>query len=261
MKDRVRKDIGAKGQLKDWSSIDWGTVKRRVKNLRQRIYRATQDGEWNKVRSLMKLMLRSYSNMLLSVRRVTQENRGKKTAGVDGQTVVTPAERVKLTNEMLDYSLWKAKPVKRVYIAKANGKRRPLGMPTIKNRVSQAIVKNALEPHWAARFEANSYGFRPGRSCHDALEQCWIRLQKGKDTWTLDADIEGAFNNISHGYILKAIGKIPGRELIKQWLKAGYVEEEVFHSTESGVAPGGHRSYCPSYPTVACGARSQIEFG
>src|SRR4028119_39165 len=122
-------------------------------------------------------MLRSYSNRLLSVRRVTQENKGKQTAGIDGQTALTPEERVKLVRESKEYTLWKVKPTRRVYIPKANGKQRPLGIPTIKNRVAQAIVKNALEPSWEALFEANSYGFRIGRSCHDAIEQCFLRLQ------------------------------------------------------------------------------------
>ena len=187
----------------------------------------------------MKLMIHSYSNLLLSVRRVTQENQGKNTAGIDGQTATTPTQRVKLVKEMLTHSLWKAQPTRRIYIPKANGKKRPLGIPTIKNRIAQAIIKNALEPAWEARFENNSYGFRPGRNCQDAIQQCHQRLRKGMDSWLLDADIKGAFDHISHKYILKTIGYVPGRELIKQWLKAGYVEAEIFKATDSGTPQGG----------------------
>ncbi|WP_179050798.1 reverse transcriptase N-terminal domain-containing protein [Nostoc sp. TCL26-01] len=123
MKDRVKKDIGTKEPFQDWSTINWKAVKKRIRNLRQRIYRATQSQQWNRVRSLMKLMLRSYSNLLLSVRRVTQENQGRKTAGIDKQTALTPKARVRLLRDMETYQLWKAKPTRRVYIPKSNGKR------------------------------------------------------------------------------------------------------------------------------------------
>lgn len=239
-KDRVQQDIGPGGQLEDWHAIDWQAVHKRVRNLRQRIFRATQKGQWNQVRSLTKLMLRSFSNLLLSVRKITQENQGKATPGVDRQIVATPQSRVRLVRDMLKHQTWRTRPARRVYIPKADGKQRPLGILTVKNRVAQAIVKNALEPICEARFETHSYGFRPGRSCHDAVEQCWSRLnRRSKDRWVLDADIKSAFGTINHNFILAALGFLPGKALIKEWLEAGYLEEATFHDTTTGVQQGG----------------------
>ncbi len=188
----------------------------------------------------MKLMLRSYSNLLSSVKKVTLENKGRKTPGIDGQIVLTPKARARLVRQMLNIKAWLVRPGKRVYIPKAGGKQRPLGILTVKNRVAQAIVKNALEPSWEARFEPNSYGFRPGRGCHDAIVQCWIRLnRKTTHKWVLDADVRAAFDQIDHSFVLKRLGNVPGRELIKQWLKAGYVDSDFFHATSAGTQQGG----------------------
>src|SRR5438132_5258006 len=147
----------------DWHAIDWRKADRIVRNLRQRIFRASQANDLRRVRSLQKLMLRCYSNTLLCVRRVTQVNAGKFTPGVDRLVVKTPAARGALVDRLTTTQPWRAHPARRVYIPKSNGKQRPLGIPTVTDRALQARVKNALEPEWEARFEGTSYGFRPGR--------------------------------------------------------------------------------------------------
>ncbi len=149
------------GDVLDWHAIDWKRVYRTVKNLRQRLFRASREGDLRRVRSLQRLMLRCTANVLDSVRRVTQVNQGKQTAGVDQVVTTTPEERGALCRKLLSLELHKVHPVRRVSIPKKKGKR-PLGIPTIADRCVQAMVKNALEPFWEARFEGISYGFRPG---------------------------------------------------------------------------------------------------
>jgi RNA-directed DNA polymerase len=187
-------------------------------------------------------MLRSHSNILMSVRRVTQDNAGKNTPGVDKVLVKTPAARGRLVDLLATMQPWRASPVRRVYIPKKSdsSKLRPLGIPTILVRCLQAMVKNVLEPEWEAVEEGSSYGFRPGRGCQDAIAKIYSLARPNKrKKWVVDADIKGAFDNICQDFILKTIGEVPGRALILQWLQAGYLEDGRYHDTPTGTPQGG----------------------
>ena len=232
---------GPEDEPADWLSIDWQTVEQDVRRLRQRIFTATQAGDLKRVRNLQKLMLRSRANTLLSVRRVTELNAGRKTAGIDGKVVLLSSVKIELADWVQHRSEpWQARQVRRVYIPKKGGKR-PLGIPVIVDRVLQARVVNALEPEWEARFEPKSYGFRPGRGCHDAIEAIF-NVAKGanpKRRWALDADLAAAFDRIDHQQLLHQLGTFPARGLIAGWLKAGVVEKGRFAPTEEGTPQGG----------------------
>jgi RNA-directed DNA polymerase len=227
----------------DWRQVDWRRVEGDVRRLRQRIFTASKAGDLRKVRSLQKLMLRSWSNTLLGVRRVTERNAGRLTAGVDGEVVLTPEAKAKLAERIQHQAEpFKALPVRRVYIPKPGSrKRRPLGIPVIADRAQQARVVSALEPEWEARFEPRSYGFRPGRGCHDAIQAIY-QATKGKSPrrrCVLDADLALAFDRIGHDHILRMLGTFPARGMVAQWLKAGVVEQGRLHRTEDGVPQGG----------------------
>jgi RNA-directed DNA polymerase len=172
---------GPDGAPLEWDQINWRSVERDVLRLRRRIFAAERAGDAARVASLQKLMLRSRSNVLVSVRRVTEHNAGRVTAGIDGKVVLTCPDRAELA-ECLHRctSPWQTRPVKRVYIPESGGKRRPLGIPVIADRAQQNRVRNALEPQWEARFESRSYGFRPGRGCHDAIGAVY-QIAKGKN--------------------------------------------------------------------------------
>ncbi len=225
-----------------WRRIDWRQAEADVRRLRQRIFTASKAGDLARVRRLQKLMLRSRANTLLSVRRVTERNAGRLTAGVDGEVVLTPEAKMQLVDRVQQNTEpFKAMPVRRVYIPKPGGKRRLLGIPVIIDRVHQARVVNALEPEWEARFEPRSYGFRPGRGCQDAIQAVHATAsgKSAKRLWALDADLASAFDLIAHDHIQTMIGAFPARGMIRAWLKAGVVEQGRLHRTEDGVPQGG----------------------
>jgi len=233
---------GPEDESVEWDAVDWRAAEQDVRRLRQRIFAATRAEDWKTVRNLQKLMLRSRADALVSVRRVTEVNAGRKTAGVDGQVVVMDQHKAELADWVQHRaSPWSPRPVKRVYVPKSNGRRRPLGIPVIADRALQALTVNALEPEWEARFEPKSYGFRPGRGCHDAIVAIHTTASRkdAKRLWVLDADLAAAFDHLNHDHILKSLGTFPARELVRQWLTAGVVEAGRFTPTDEGAPQGG----------------------
>jgi RNA-directed DNA polymerase len=225
-------------EITSWPGIPWPQVEARVHTLQRRIYRAEQQGQRRKVKSLQRLLMRSTSAKLLAVRRVTQDNQGKKTPGIDGVASLEPEERCLLVQ---DLNLGRpAQPVRRIWIPKpGTEEKRPLGIPTLADRAAQALVLLVLEPQWEARFEPNSYGFRPGRSCHDAIEAIFSAI-KHKAKSVLDADIAKCFDRINHRALLDKIDTFPLlRCVIKGWLKAGVMDGGQLFPTEAGTPQGG----------------------
>jgi RNA-directed DNA polymerase len=226
-----------KRHTEGWQTLPWNDIQGNVYRLQRRIYQAALRGDWQGMHNLQRLLLCSWSARCLAVRKVTQDNRGKRTAGVDGVASLTAEERIELVDELRKLSQ-KADPVRRIYIPKSNGEQRPLGIPTMRNRALQALVKLALEPEWEAQFEPNSYGFRPGRSAHDAIEAIYnfIRL---KPKFVLDADIEKCFDRINHEKLLEKLRTIPILEkLIRGWLKAGIIDQDEKIFPETGTPQG-----------------------
>ncbi|WHH60972.1 group II intron reverse transcriptase/maturase [Petroclostridium sp. X23] len=223
-----------------WKLIDWFHVNRYVEKLQQRIYRAECLGDKRKVRNLQRLLVRSKAMLMVSIKRVTQINKGKKTAGVDGEIALSNEDRLKLFYDLskLDIEKHNPKPSHRTYIKKKNGKLRPLSIPTLRDRIYQNIIKGALEPQWEARFEPISYGFRPKRGCHDAIARIFLSCCRGNKRWIFEGDFKGCFDNLNHDYIMEQIKEFPYGKLIGKWLKAGYVDDGVFNETEFGSGQG-----------------------
>lgn len=219
-----------------WHSIDWETCHLKVRRLQVRIAKAAKNQQWRKVKTLQRMLVRSFSAKAIAVKRIT-ENRGRKTAGVDGETWDTPLSKWKAIGRLKRQG-YQPKPLRRVYIPKANGKRRPLGIPTMLDRAMQALHLLALEPISETTADRNSYGFRPQRSTADAIEQLFVNLsRKHSAQWVLEGDIKGCFDNISHDWL---INNVPMDKLVlRKWLKAGYMESNSLHPTEQGTPQGG----------------------
>lgn len=238
-----------------WHSIDWRHVHVTVRRLQVRIAKATLDGNWRRVNSLQRFLVRSFCGKALAVKRVT-ENQGKRTPGIDRVVWDTPEAKARAI-ESLNRHGYKPLPLRRVYIPKSNGKMRPLGIPTMRDRAMQALYLLALEPVSESLADRNSYGFRPHRSTADAIEQCFTSLsQRSSAKWVLEADIKGCFDHISHDWLTANIPM--DKAVLSKWLSAGYFESGRFLPTQEGTPQGGIIS--PTLANMALdGLEAQLE--
>jgi len=219
-----------------WNFIPWDKVKSIVRSLQRRIAKAISEGYRNKAKALQWLLTHSYAAKLLAVKRVT-ENSGKNTPGVDGVLWKSPTIKLKAAKS-LSRKGYIVKPLRRVYILKKNGKQRPLGIPTMKDRAMQALFLSALDPVSETTADLCSYGFRRKRSCHDAIERCYIHLSRNDSaTWILEGDIKGCFDNISHDWIINNI--LTDKVIVTKWLKAGFIDKNKLYPTKEGTPQGG----------------------
>lgn len=220
----------------EWHGINWSAVNRNVRRLQVRIVKAVKAGKWRLVKNLQRLLAHSLSGRCLAVRRVT-ENKGKRTSGIDKDVWDTPEKKMKAVYD-LSRTNYRPKPLRRIYIPKSNGKKRPLGIPTMKDRACQALHLLGLDPISETQADRNSYGFRRDRSTMDANAQCYLVLcRKTSAKWVLEGDIKSCFDKISHDWLLDNIPT--DKKVLKKWLKAGYMEKEVFNLTEEGTPQGG----------------------
>src|SRR2546423_2927705 len=220
----------------DWHAIDWESANHTVRRLQARIVKATKEERWGKVKALQRLLTHSFSGKALAVRRVT-ENQGKNTPGVDRIIWNTPHKKINAIYSLRQRD-YHPQPLRRIHIPKKNGKKRPLGIPCMKDRAMQALYLLALDPIAEVTSDPNSYGFRQERSPADAIEQCFTALSRQNSAqWILEADIKSCFDQISHEWLLTSIPM--EKVILKKWLKAGFIEKDVLHATEEGTPQGG----------------------
>src|SRR5439155_13246849 len=219
-----------------WRTIDGSAVQRTVRRLQARIVKATQEGRWGKGQVLQRLLTHSFSGKALAVRRVT-ENQGKKTAGVDKDIWDTPDKKAQAVHTLKQRG-YHPQPLRRVYIPKSNGRRRPSGIPAMFCRAMQALYLLALNPIAETAGDRNSYGFRPERSAAYAIEQCFNVLSHDYSAqWVLEGDIKSCFDGISHPWLEAHIPM--DKSMLHKWLKAGYIDKQIFYRTEEGTPQGG----------------------
>lgn len=234
-----------------WHSIDWVRVHRTVRALQVRIAKAVKEQDWRRVKALQRFLVRSFAGRALAVKRVTG-NTGKRTPGVDGATWSTPEAKTEAILSLKRRG-YQPRPLRRVHIPKSNGKTRPLGIPTMKDRAMQALYLLALEPISETLADRNSYGFRPARCTADAIGQCFLVLsRKTYAEWILEGDIRGCFDNINHDWLLAHVPT--DKAVLRKWLKAGYIERRRLFPTEAGTPQGGIIS-----PTLANMALDGLE--
>jgi RNA-directed DNA polymerase len=261
----------ASHDAENWHSIDWAKAHRIVRRLQARIVKATQEGKWGRVKALQRLLTHSLSGKVLAVKRVT-ENQGKRTPGVDGKTWKTPQEKATAI-QMLRQRGYHPQPLRRIYIPKSNGNKRPLSIPCMLCRAMQALYLLALDPVAETTADPNSYGFRKERSPADAIEQCFKALGKARSPqWILEGDIKACFDKISHEWLLAHIPM--DKSILRKWLKAGFIEKQVLHPTEEGTPQGGicspvianltldglERELLERYPKPKTGYNAKVNF-